>query len=152
MVQEVLAELGAVGWPKTSGGRGMHISVRIEPRWGFADVRRAARAFAREVERRAPELVTTAWWKRDRIDAVFVDWNQNTRDHTIRSAYSVRGGPEAVVSTPLCWDEVPDAEPGDFTLATVPERFARLGDVHAGIDDAVFSLEPLLEWADRDTH
>ncbi|HEY6422460.1 MAG TPA: non-homologous end-joining DNA ligase [Pseudonocardiaceae bacterium] len=151
VAQEVLAELGAVGWPKTSGGRGMHIYVRIEPRWGFADVRRAARAFAHEVERRAPELVTTAWWKRDRIAAVLVDWNQNTRDHTIRSAYSVRGVPEAVVSTPLRWDEVPDAEPGDFTLATVPERFARLGDVHAGIDTAVFSLEPLLEWADRDS-
>ena len=151
VVQEVLAEVGAVGWPKTSGGRGMHVYVRIQPRWGFADVRRAARAFAREVERRAPELVTTAWWKRDRIAAVFVDWNQNTRDHTIRSAYSVRGVPEAVVSTPLRWDEVPDAEPGDFTLATVAERFAHLGDVHAGIDNAVFSLEPLLEWADRDT-
>jgi len=150
VVQEVLAELGAVGWPKTSGGRGMHVYVRIEPRWSFAEVRRAARAFAREVERRAPELVTTAWWKRDRIGAVFVDWNQNTRDHTIRSAYSVRGVPEAVVSTPLRWEEVPDAEPGDFTLATVPERVARLGDVHAGIDDAVFCLEPLLEWADRD--
>jgi DNA ligase D len=150
VVQELLAEVGAVGWPKTSGGRGMHVYVRIEPRWNFADVRRAARAFAREVERRAPDLVTTAWWKRDRIAAVFVDWNQNTRDHTIRSAYSVRGVPEAVVSTPLRWDEVPDAEPGDFTLASVPERFARLGDVHAGIDDAVFSLEPLLEWADRD--
>jgi DNA ligase D len=152
VVQEVLAELGAVGWPKTSGGRGMHVYVRIQPRWSFAEVRRAARSFAREVERRAPDLVTTAWWKRDRIAAVFVDWNQNTRDHTIRSAYSVRGVPEAVVSTPLRWDEVPDAEPGDFTLATVPERFARLGDVHAGIDDAVFSLEPLLEWADRDGH
>jgi len=113
-------------------------------------VRRAAHAFARKVERRAPELVTTEWWKRDRIAAVFVDWNQNTRDHTIRSAYSVRGVPEAVVPTPLRWDEVPDAEPGDFTLATVPERFARLGDVHAEIDDAVFSLEPLLEWAQRD--
>jgi DNA ligase D len=150
VAQEVLAELGAVGWPKTSGGRGMHIYVRIESRWGFADVRRAARAFAHEVERRAPDLVTTAWWKRDRIGGVLVDWNQNTRDHTIRSAYSVRGVPEAVVSTPLSWAEVADAEPGDFTLATVPERFARLGDVHAGIDDAVFSLEPLLDWAQRD--
>jgi DNA ligase D len=152
VVQEVLAEVGAVGWPKTSGGRGMHVYVRIQPRWGFADVRRAARAFAREVERRAPDLVTTAWWKRDRIAAVFVDWNQNTRDHTIRSAYSVLGVPEAVVSTPLRWEEVPDVEPGDFTLATVPERFVRLGDVHAGIDDVAFSLEPLLEWADLDAH
>ncbi|HEY2724119.1 MAG TPA: non-homologous end-joining DNA ligase [Pseudonocardiaceae bacterium] len=150
VVHEVLTDLGAVGWPKTSGGRGMHIYVRIEPRWSFAEVRRAARAFAREVERRAPDLVTTAWWKRDRIAAVFVDWNQNTRDHTIRSAYSVRGVPEAVVSTPLTWDEVPDAEPGDFTIATVPRRFAELGDVHAGIDDAVFSLDEMLQWADRD--
>jgi DNA ligase D len=150
VVQEVLAELGAVGWPKTSGGRGLHVYVRIEPRWGFADVRRAAHAFACEVERRLPDLVTTAWWKRDRIAAIFVDWNQNTRDHTIRSAYSVRGVPEAVVSTPLRWDEVSDAEPGDFTIATVPDRFARFGDVHAGIDNAVFDLTPLLEWADRD--
>ncbi len=150
VAREVLDELGAVGWPKTSGGRGLHVYVRIEPRWSFGEVRRAARAFAREVERRAPQLVTTAWWKRDRIAAVFVDWNQNTRDHTIRSAYSVRGVPEATVSTPLSWDEVTDAEPGDFTIATVPDRFARLGDLHAGIDDAVFSLEPLLEWADRD--
>lgn len=150
VAREVLDELGAFGWPKTSGGRGLHIYVRIEPRWSFAELRRAARAFAREVERRAPELVTTAWWKRDRIAAVFVDWNQNTRDHTIRSAYSVRGVPEATVSTPLTWDEIDDAEPGDFTIGTVPDRFARLGDVHAGIDDAVFSLEPLLDWADRD--
>jgi DNA ligase D len=150
VARQVLDELGAVGWPKTSGGRGLHVYVRIEPRWSFTEVRRAARAFAREVERRAPNLVTTAWWKRDRIAAVFVDWNQNTRDHTIRSAYSVRGVPEAVVSTPLTWAEMPDAEPGDFTIATVPERFARLGDVHAGIDDAVFRLDPLLEWADRD--
>ncbi|MGI9063075.1 MAG: non-homologous end-joining DNA ligase [Pseudonocardiaceae bacterium] len=151
VAREVLDELGAVGWPKTSGGRGLHVYVRIAPRWGFADVRRAARAFAREVERRAPDLVDITWWRRDRDPAsVFVDFNQNTRDHTIRSAYSVRGVPEAVVSTPVTWDEVPDAEPGDFTIATVPERFARLGDLHAGIDDTEFSLEPLLAWADRD--
>jgi DNA ligase D-like protein (predicted polymerase) len=150
VAQEVLAELGAVGWPKTSGGKGMHVYVRIEPRWGFQDVRRAAHAFAREVGRRC-DLVDLTWWRKDRDPgSIFVDWNQNTRDHTIRGAYSVRGVPEAVVSTPLRWEEVPDAEPGDFTLATVPERFARLGDVHAGIDDAVFSLEPLLEWAERD--
>ena len=150
VVREVLDEVGAVGWPKTSGNRGLHVYVRIEPRWGFPDVRRAARAFAREVERRAPDLVTTEWWKRDRISAVLVDWNQNTRDHTIRSAYSVLGTPEGTVSTPLTWDEVPDAEPGDFTIATVPDRVARLGDVHAGIDDAVFALDPLVERADRD--
>ncbi|MPZ65064.1 MAG: ATP-dependent DNA ligase [Pseudonocardiaceae bacterium] len=149
VAHEVLDELGAVGWPKTSGGKGLHVYVRIEPRWGFADVRRAAHAFAREVGRRC-DLVDLTWWRKDRDPAsVFVDYNQNARDHTIRSAYSVRGVPEAVVSTPLRWDELPDAEPRDFTIATVPERFARLGDVHAGIDDTAFSLEQLLEWADR---
>jgi len=151
VAHEVLDELGAVGWPKTSGGKGLHVYVRIEPHWGFADVRRAALAFAREVERRAPDDVTTTWWRRDRDPAaLFVDYNQNTRDHTIASAYSVRGVPEATVSTPIRWDEVDDVEPRDCTIATVPGRFAALGDLHAGIDDAVFSLEPLLEWADRD--
>ncbi len=150
VVQEILDELGAVGWPKTSGGRGMHIYVRIPPLWGFTVVRRAALAFAREVERRAPELVTTAWWKEERGSQVFVDYNQNARDRTIRSAYSLRGEPWAPASTPLTWDEVPDADPEDFTLATVPGRFADLGDVHAGIDERPFSIEPLLEWADRD--
>jgi DNA ligase D len=151
VAHEVLDELGAVGWPKTSGGHGMHVYVRIEPRWGFADVRRAALAFAREVERRAPDDVTTTWWRRDRDPKLlFVDYNQNTRDHTIASAYSVRGVPNATVSTPIRWDEVDDVEPADCTIATVPGRFAALGDLHAGIDDAVFSLEPLLEWADRD--
>jgi DNA ligase D len=151
VAHEVLDELGAVGWPKTSGGHGMHVYVRIEPRWGFADVRRAALAFAREVERRAPEEVTTTWWRKDRDPAkLFVDYNQNTRDHTIASAYSVRGNPEATVSTPIRWDEVDDVEPRDLTIATVPKRYAELGDLHAGIDDAVFDLTPLLEWADRD--
>ena len=151
VAHEVLDELGAVGWPKTSGGMGLHVYVRIEPRWGFADVRRAALAFAREVERRAPDDVTTTWWRRDRDpSALFVDYNQNARDHTIASAYSVRGVPEATVSTPIRWDEVDDVEPRDCTMATVPGRFAALGDLHAGIDDAVFSLEPLLEWAERD--
>ncbi|WP_410670264.1 non-homologous end-joining DNA ligase [Amycolatopsis sp. cmx-4-68] len=151
VVHEVLDELGAVGWPKTSGGRGLHVYVRIEPRWGFSDVRRAALAFAREVERRAPDDVTTTWWRKDRDPRLlFVDYNQNARDHTIASAYSVRGNPEGTVSTPIRWDEIDDAEPGDFTIATVPARFAELGDLHAGIDDAVFSLDPLLEWADRD--
>lgn len=152
VAHEVLDELGAVGWPKTSGHRGLHIYVRIEPRWGFTEVRRAALAFAREVERRAPDLVTTAYWRRERAAAVFVDYNQNARDRTIRSAYSVRGVPDATVSAPLTWVELADAEPGDFTIATMPARFAELGDLHAGIDDAVFSLEPLLEWADRDEH
>jgi len=148
---EVLDELGAVGWPKTSGGKGLHVYVRIEPRWAFADVRRAALAFAREVERRSSGDVTTTWWRKDRApDQLFVDYNQNARDHTIACAYSVRGVPEARVSTPIRWDEIDDVLPSDFTIATVPERFAALGDLHEGIDDAVCSLEPLLEWAERD--
>jgi DNA ligase D-like protein (predicted polymerase) len=151
VAHEVLDELGAVGWPKTSGGKGMHIYVRIEPRWGFADVRRAALAFAREVERRAPDDVTTTWWRKDRDPKkLFVDYNQNARDHTIASAYSVRGVPRGTVSTPIRWEEVDDVLPDDFTMATVPARFAELGDLHAGIDDAVFSIETLLEWAERD--
>lgn len=151
VVHEILDELGAVGWPKTSGGKGLHIYVRIEPRWGFADVRRAAHAFAREVERRAPGEVTTNWWRKDRGPAqLFVDYNQNARDHTIASAYSVRGVPEATVSTPITWDEIDDVEPGQCTIATVPGRFAKLGDLHKGIDDCPYSLDTLLEWADRD--
>ncbi|PRZ42224.1 DNA ligase D [Antricoccus suffuscus] len=151
VAHEVLDELGAVGWPKTSGGSGLHIYVRIEPEYGFSDVRRAALAFAREVERRAPDDVTTTWWRKDRApDKLFVDYNQNTRDHTIASAYSVRGNPEGTVSTPIRWGEIDDVEPRDCTIATVPGRYAELGDLHAGIDDAVFSLRPLLEWADRD--
>jgi DNA ligase D len=151
VAHEVLDELGAVGWPKTSGGKGMHVYVRIAPDYGFADVRRAALAFAREVERRAPDDVTTTWWRKDRDPAMlFVDYNQNTRDHTIAAAYSVRGVPDARVSTPIRWDEVDDVEPEDCTMATVPARFADLGDLHEGIDDAVFGIEPLLEWADRD--
>jgi DNA ligase D len=151
VAHEVLDELGATGWPKTSGGRGMHVYVRIEPRWGFADVRRAALAFAHEVERRIPQDATTTWWRKDRDPRkVFVDYNQNARDHTIASAYSVRGVSEGTVSTPIRWDEIDDVEPQDFTIATVPARFAELGDLHAGIDEAVFSLETLLEWAERD--
>jgi len=151
VAHQVLDDLGAVGWPKTSGGKGLHIYVRIDPRWGFAEVRRAALAFAREVERRAPDDVTTTWWRRDRDPAlVFVDYNQNARDHTIASAYSVRGVAEGRVSTPITWSEIDDVHPDDFTIATVPARFARLGDLHRGIDEAVFSIEPLLEWADRD--
>ena len=151
VAHEVLDEIGAVGWPKTSGGSGLHIYVRIEPRWGFADVRRAALAFAREVERRAPADATTTWWRKDREpQKVFVDYNQNARDHTIASAYSVRGVEHGTVSTPVAWDEIDDVLPQDLTIATVPARFARFGDLHAGIDDAVFSLETLLEWADRE--
>jgi DNA primase len=129
------------------------VYVRIPPEHGFEDVRRAALAFAREVERRAPDEVTTTWWRKDRDPAaLFVDYNQNTRDHTIASAYSVRGNPEATVSTPVRWEEVDDVHPQDFTIATVPGRYAELGDLHAGIDDAVFSIDPLLEWAARDEH
>lgn len=151
VVHQLLDELGAMGWPKTSGGRGVHVYVRIEPRWGFTDVRRAALAFAREVERRAPEDVTTTWWRKDRDpDLVFVDYNQNARDHTMAAAYSVRGVPDARVSTPIEWGEIDDAVPEDFTIATVPGRFADRGDLHAGIDENVFCLDPLLEWAARD--
>lgn len=150
VAHEVLEELGAVGFPKTSGGAGLHVYVRIPPAHGFTDVRRAALAFAREVERRAPEDVTTAWWRKDRDPTqLFVDYNQNARDHTIAAAYSVRGVPDARVSAPLRWDEVDDAEPGDFTIATMPARYAEFGDLHATIDDHPFDIEPLLEWADR---
>ncbi len=151
VVHEVLDELGATGFPKTCGGSGLHVYVRVPPDHGFTDVRRAALELAREVERRAPQDVTTAWWRKDRDPrALFVDYNQNARDHTIAAAYSVRGFPDARVSTPLCWDEVADVDPHDFTIATVPARFAELGDLHATIDDHPFDLAPLLEWADRD--
>jgi DNA ligase D len=151
VAREVLDELGAVGWPKTSGGSGLHIYVRIQPEWSFADVRRAALAFAREVERRAPDEATTTWWRKDRDPAaVFVDYNQNARDHTVASAYSVRGLPEATVSTPIAWEEVDQIVPADFTIATVPARFAALGDLHSGIDDTPYSLQTLLQWAERD--
>ncbi len=151
VVHEILEEIGAVGWPKTSGGNGMHVYVRIEPSWEFADVRRAALAFAREVERRAPDAVTTAWWRKDRDPrALFVDYNQNARDHTMASAYTVRGLPEATVSAPITWDEIDAVEPNDFTMSTVPQRVAELGDLHAGMDQAVFAVDELLEWAARD--
>jgi DNA ligase D len=150
VVREVLDDLGAVGWPKTSGSRGIHVYVRIEPRFGFREVRRAALAFAREVERRAPAQVTTAWWKEERGAQIFLDYNQNAKDRTIAAAYSVRGKPEGPVSAPVTWEELPDVETDDFTIQTMPARFAALGDVHAGIDDAVWSIEPLLEWAERD--
>jgi DNA ligase D len=151
VAHEVLDELGVVGYPKTSGGRGLHLYIRIKPEWGFGDVRRAALAFAREVERRAPEDVTTTWWRKDRDpESLFIDYNQNARDHTIASAYSVRGNAEATVSTPISWDEIDAVEPNDFTIRTVPDRFAKLGDLHAAIDDVAHSLDPLLEWAERD--
>ena len=132
VVRELLAEIGYTGWPKTSGNRGIHVFCRIEPNWEFPVVRRAALAFAREVERRSPKKVTTAWWKEERGKRVFIDYNQNARDRTVASAYSVRGRPDATVSAPVTWDELPEVETEDFSMATMPERFARLGDVHAG--------------------
>ncbi len=151
VAHEVLDELGATGWPKTTGSKGIHVYVRIPPEHGFTDVRRAALAFAREVERRAGDDVTTTWWRKDRDPrAAFLDYNQNARDHTIASAYSVRGTPEGIVSAPLRWEEVADANPKDFTIATMPARFADLGDLHADIDDHPYRLDQLLEWADRD--
>ena len=148
---EVLDELGAVGFPKTSGSKGLHVYVRIKPEHEHKGVRRAALAFAREVERRAPELVPTTWWKKDRDPAaVFVDYNQNARDHTIAAAYSVRGLPDARVSTPIRWDEVDAADPRDFTIRTVPARFAELGDLHDAIDSCVYDIAPLLERADAE--
>ncbi|HEY9522210.1 MAG TPA: non-homologous end-joining DNA ligase [Thermopolyspora sp.] len=149
-VREVLAELGVTGFPKTSGGRGIHVNIRIEPRWTFTEVRSAGIALAREVERRMPGLVTTAWWKEERGERVFIDYNQNARDRTVASAYSVRAQPHAPVSTPLTWAELADADPRDFDIRTVPPRFAALGDVHAAIDDRAFSIEPLLDWYARD--
>jgi len=151
VAHEVLDELGATGFPKTSGGKGLHVYVRIEPEWGFQDVRRAALAFAREVERRSRGDVTTTWWRKDRApDVVFVDYNQNARDHTIASAYSVRGVPDGTVSTPIDWGEIDDVVPLDFTIATVPARYAEKGDLHAAIDDTAYRLDELLEWAERD--
>ncbi|MFC6704456.1 non-homologous end-joining DNA ligase [Flexivirga alba] len=153
VTHELLDELGITGYPKTSGGSGLHVYVRIEPEWGFQDVRRAALAFAREVERRAPDDVTTTWWRKDRDPRmVFVDYNQNTRDHTIAAAYSVRGNPSGTVSTPFGWDELDDIEPQECTIATVPGRYAERGDPAAGIDDEAFRIDTLLEWAERDEH
>ena len=148
VVEATLADFGLIGWPKTSGSRGMHVYVRIEPAWTFDKVRRAALAFAREVERRAPEQATSKWWKEER-HGVFLDYNQNAKDRTIAGAYSVRPTPEARVSAPLAWDEVDACEPGDFTLATMPARFAEVGDRHSGIDAHRCSLEPLLELSAR---
>jgi hypothetical protein len=148
VVQATLAHFGLIGWPKTSGSRGMHVYVRIEPRWTFTEVRRAALAFAREVERRAPALATSKWWKEER-HGVFLDYNQNAKDRTVASAYSVRPTPDARVSAPLAWDEVDAAEPSDFTLATMPSRFAEHGDRHAAIDQHPCSLISLLELSAR---
>jgi bifunctional non-homologous end joining protein LigD len=148
-VKSLLEEMGLRGWPKTSGSRGMHVNVRIQPRWTFDEVRRAALALSREVERRAPALATSKWWKEER-HGVFLDYNQNAKDRTTCSAYSARPLPDARVSTPLHWHEVPDCEPEEFTVLTIPKRFAEIGDPHAGIDTAPGSLEKLLELAARD--
>jgi bifunctional non-homologous end joining protein LigD len=148
VAKAALADVGLIGWPKTSGKRGLHIYVRIEPRWTFDEVRRAALALARDVEVRAPKLASSKWWKEER-HGVFVDYNQNAKDRTIAAAYSVRPTPKATVSAPLEWQEVPDCEPEDFTLATMPKRYQRLGDRHAGIDARAYSLEPLLELFER---
>jgi DNA ligase D len=150
VVHEVLDELGWVGFPKTSGGRGVHVYVRIRPQWTFVEARRAVIAFAREVERRRPDLVTTKWWKEERGEKVFIDFNQMARDRTIACAYSLRANPRATVSTPVTWDELTRVEPNDFDLATVRERFAAIGDPRATIDDVAHDLTPLLEWAERD--
>jgi DNA primase len=149
IVQATLDDVALVGWPKTSGSRGIHINVRIERRWSFTEVRRAALALAREVERRAPSLATSKWWKEER-HGVFLDYPQNAKDRTVAAAYSVRPRPDARVSAPLTWEELKDADPADFTLATMPGRFKEIGDRHAGIDEQACSIETLLELASRD--
>jgi DNA ligase D-like protein (predicted polymerase) len=146
---QVLRDARLVGWPKTSGSRGMHILVRIHPKWTFPQVRRAALALAREIERRAPGIATSKWWKEER-HGVFVDYNQNAKDRTVCSAYSVRPRPDARVSAPLAWDEVDACNPADFTLVTMPARFAAIGDRHAGIDETAGALDVLLDWSARD--
>jgi bifunctional non-homologous end joining protein LigD len=148
VVEETLGDFGLAGWPKTSGSRGMHVLVRVQPRWTFPQVRRAALALAREVERRAPQIATSKWWKEER-HGVFVDYNQNAKDRTVASAYSVRPTPDARVSAPLSWDEVDECDPKDFTLASMPRRFKKIGDRHAGIDESPGSLEVLLELSER---
>jgi bifunctional non-homologous end joining protein LigD len=150
VANDVLRDTGLLGFPKTSGSRGMHINVRIEQRWSFDEVRRAAVALAREMERRAPEIATAAWWKEERHGRVFVDYNQNARDRTVASAYSVRPRPDARVSTPLSWDEVRDVDASQFTIDTVLQRLARIGDPAADIDARAGRLDGLLALADRD--
>jgi DNA ligase D len=150
VARELLGDLGYTGFPKTSGGRGVHIYVRIEPRWTFTDVRHAAIAFGRELERRVPGEVTTKWWKEERGERIFVDYNQNARDRTIASAYSIRPKPGAPVSAPVEWDELTSVQPEDFNVETMPARFASVGDRHAGINDNAYSLDPLLDMYERD--
>ncbi|WP_144118778.1 non-homologous end-joining DNA ligase [Catellatospora sichuanensis] len=150
LARGVLDDAGLVGHPKTSGGRGIHIYVRIKPDWSFVEARRAAIAFARELERRDPKLITTAWWKEERGEQVFIDYNQMARDRTIAAPYSLRANPRATVSTPVTWDELTQIEPNDFDLRTVPPRLAEVGDLYAGMDDVQHDLGTLLEWWDRD--
>jgi DNA ligase D len=150
VARELLTELRWVGYPKTSGGRGVHVYIRILPQWSFVEVRRAAIAFAREVERRRPELLTTSWWKEERGERVFVDYNQMARDRTIACAYSLRANQRATVSAPVTWEELPDVEPDDFDLGTMPARFKKVGDPHESIDQAAHDISVLLEWAARD--
>ena len=150
VAREVLSDLGWTGYPKTSGGRGVHVYIRIAPNWTFVQVRRAAIALAREIERRSPDHITTSWWKEERGRRVFIDYNQMARDRTIACAYSLRANARATVSAPVTWDELSDVEPDDFDLRTMPERFARIGDPHARIDDVAHDITPLLEWSERD--
>ena len=150
VLKPLLDELGLIGFPKTSGGRGVHIYLRIQTRWDFIEVRRAGIALAREIERRAPKLVTTSWWKEERGQRVFIDFNQNARDRTFASAYSARRTPIATVSTPLTWDELVDADPDDYTIATVPDLVKRRGDAMADLDALAQSIEPLLEMVKAD--
>jgi DNA ligase D len=150
VVHEVLDDLGWVGFPKTSGGRGVHVYIRIAPNWSFVQVRRAVIALAREVERRSPSTITTSWWKEERGERVFLDYNQMARDRTIACAYSLRANARATASAPVTWAELPDVEPDDFDLRTMPERFAKIGDPHAAIDEVAHDITPLLEWSERD--
>jgi len=150
VLRAVLDELGFAGYPKTSGGRGIHVLVRIRPEWDFIEVRHAVIALAREVERREPKLATTAWWKEERGERVFLDYNQAARDRTIASAWSVRGTPRATVSMPVYWNDLPDIDPNDFDVFTAPNLLASRGDAHAGIDSEAFGIETLLDWYARD--
>ena len=149
VAREALEAVGLVGWPKTSGSRGIHINVRIERKWTYGQVRRAALALARDVEARAPSIATSKWWKEER-HGVFLDYNQNAKDRTVASAYSIRPTPDARVSAPVTWDELAEVAPEDFNVATMPARFAEVGDRHAAIDEAVHSLQPLLDLYERD--
>ena len=150
VIREIYEDLGLTGYPKTSGGRGVHVYLRIKPEFTFIQVRRAAIAVAREAERRRPDLITSAWWKEERGERVFIDFNQMARDRTIACAYSLRANARATVSTPVTWAELPDVEPDDFDLRTMPKRFSEIGDPHAAIDDVAHDITPLLEWSERD--